>query len=61
MSSSTQPLRNLSLLVEACEEAFAGPGMQSFPDDADVSSPAIGITFGLIRNARVELEEVHVN
>lgn len=36
--------------------------VQSLPEDADVSSPAIGITFGMIRNARrAELEEANAD
>ena len=40
-------------LIAACEREFAGPDMAVFPDDADVMHPASGITFGMIRKARV--------
>lgn len=45
----------LNALVTACEEAFAGLDMASFEDDADVSHPPSGITFGMIRRARAAL------
>jgi hypothetical protein len=45
-------------LLDAIEETF-GPGNdpdEHWPDDEDVTHPPSGITFGMIRAARTELE-----
>lgn len=58
-------LGDLEVLVSACEEAFIGDLDQPvegddeaspFEDDEDVSHPPSGITFGMIRRARRELQ-----
>ncbi len=48
----------LRVLVEACEAAFIGDGgsLDVFEDDDDVTTPASGITFGMVRRAREALD-----
>ncbi len=51
-------------LVRACEHAFIGddPAFDlDFEDAEDVSSPGIGITFGMVRKARAELAKKAVD
>jgi hypothetical protein len=55
--SSLHSFRELEALVAACEAAYAGPNMAEFDDDEDISHPPSGITFGMIRRARAELDE----
>lgn len=46
----------LEILVAAVEEAFTGADLgDSFAEDEDVTSPPCGITFGMIRRARLAL------
>lgn len=51
----TEPISPLEELVAACESAFADDSMTEFDDDEDVSTPGTGITFGMIRRARLAL------
>ena len=64
MTGSESPLQDrhlvsLDLLVSAVEDAYAGPEMANFADDEDIAHPPSGITFGMIRQARAALEELH--
>lgn len=51
---TTGPLEEL---VAACESAFIGGETAGFPDADDVTTPACGISFGVIRRARAALAE----